>query len=69
MSDILFTSSVHVYGDTSGSDKIICPEDEPNPNDWYAESKVESQKILNYQKTTLEDFYKELGHAAQEALT
>ncbi len=44
--DVIFTSSVHVYGDTSGSDKPIGPEDPPNPDDWYAESKVEAEKIL-----------------------
>jgi nucleoside-diphosphate-sugar epimerase len=44
--DVIFTSSVHVYGDTSASEKPIGPEDPPNPDDWYAESKVEAEKIL-----------------------
>jgi nucleoside-diphosphate-sugar epimerase len=44
--DIIFTSSVHVYGDTSASVKPIGPEDPPNPDDWYAESKVAAEEVL-----------------------
>ncbi len=43
---LVFTSSVHVYGDTSTKDSLVGPDDPPNPQDWYAESKVEAEKIL-----------------------
>jgi len=43
---IVFTSSVSVYGDTSRETNLISPVRPPNPNDWYAESKVEAEKIL-----------------------
>ena len=43
---IIFTSSVHVYGDTSKAEKPIGPGHPPSPGDWYAESKVEAEKIL-----------------------
>jgi nucleoside-diphosphate-sugar epimerase len=43
---IIFTSSVHVYGDSSKAEKPIGPDDPPNPDDWYAESKVEAEQIL-----------------------
>lgn len=44
--NIIFTSSVHVYGDSSNVERPIRPDDPPNPDDWYAESKVEAEKIL-----------------------
>jgi nucleoside-diphosphate-sugar epimerase len=44
--DLIFTSSVHVYGDSTAAGKPIGPEDPPNPADWYAESKVAAEKIL-----------------------
>lgn len=44
--DVIFTSSVHVYGDSSGSKKPIGPEDPPDPDDWYAKSKVAAEKVL-----------------------
>ena len=44
--NIIFTSSVHVYGDSSKSVKPIGPDDPPKPDDWYAESKVEAERLL-----------------------
>ncbi|MFO7963602.1 MAG: NAD(P)-dependent oxidoreductase [Desulfobacterales bacterium] len=44
--DVVFTSSVHVYGDSDGSERPIGPDDPPRPKDWYAQSKVEAEKIL-----------------------
>ncbi len=43
---VVFASSISVYGDTSAEQKIIGPDHPVNPNDWYAESKVEAEKIL-----------------------
>jgi nucleoside-diphosphate-sugar epimerase len=43
---IVFTSSVSVYGDTSGHQGLIGPDHPVNPNDWYAESKVEAERLL-----------------------
>jgi UDP-glucose 4-epimerase len=43
---IVFTSSVSVYGDTSEFSGLIGPDHPVNPNDWYAESKVEAEKLL-----------------------
>jgi len=44
--DIIFTSSVSVYGDTSREDKLIGPDHQVNPDDWYAESKAKAEDIL-----------------------
>lgn len=44
--NVIFTSSVSVYGDTSREEKVIGPDHKVNPNDWYAESKVEAEQIL-----------------------
>lgn len=44
--NIIFTSSVHVYGDSSQAEKPIGVDDPPNPDDWYAQSKVEAEQIL-----------------------
>ena len=41
--------------------------DHPGWFNWY--NTEESQRLLNYQNTRLEDFYKELKKAVQEALT
>ena len=43
---LVFASSVSVYGDTSQEKGLIGPEHPVNPNDWYAESKVEAEKII-----------------------
>jgi nucleoside-diphosphate-sugar epimerase len=43
---IVFASSVSVYGDTSEHKGLIGPDHPVNPNDWYAESKVEAEQIL-----------------------
>jgi nucleoside-diphosphate-sugar epimerase len=43
---IVFASSVSVYGDTSGYQELIGPNNPVNPNDWYAESKAEAEQIL-----------------------
>jgi UDP-glucose 4-epimerase len=43
---IIFASSVSVYGDTSGFTGLIGPDYPVNPNDWYAESKVEAEQFL-----------------------
>lgn len=43
---IVFTSSVHVYGNTSAEKGVIGPDYPVNPDDWYAESKVEAEQIL-----------------------
>ncbi|MBI4768519.1 MAG: NAD(P)-dependent oxidoreductase [Deltaproteobacteria bacterium] len=43
---IVFASSVSVYGDTSGHPGLIGPDHPVNPNDWYAESKVEAEQLL-----------------------
>ena len=40
--------------------------DHPGWFNWY--DTEESQRLLGYQNTTLEDFYKELDQAVQEAL-
>jgi nucleoside-diphosphate-sugar epimerase len=43
---IIFASSVSVYGDTTGYSGLIGPDHPVNPNDWYAESKVEAEQLL-----------------------
>ena len=43
---LIFASSVSVYGDTSEEKEIIGPDHPVNPNDWYAESKVEAEQII-----------------------
>jgi nucleoside-diphosphate-sugar epimerase len=43
---LVFASSVSVYGDTSGHPGLIGPDYPVNPNDWYAESKVEAEEVL-----------------------
>ncbi len=43
---IVFASSVSVFGDTSEHKGLIGPDHPVNPNDWYAESKVEAEQIL-----------------------
>lgn len=43
---LVFASSVSVYGDTSGSLELITPAHPPKPNDIYAESKVEAERVL-----------------------
>lgn len=43
---VIFASSVSVYGDTSWEAGIIRPDHPVQPNDWYAESKVEAERIL-----------------------
>jgi nucleoside-diphosphate-sugar epimerase len=44
--DIIFTSSVSVYGDTSKEGQLIGQDHRVNPNDWYAESKAEAEQML-----------------------
>lgn len=43
---IVFASSVSVYGDTSQSSELIGIDHPVNPNDFYAMSKVEGERIL-----------------------
>jgi len=43
---VVFASSISVYGDTTGEEGVIGPDHPVNPTDWYAESKVEAEKIL-----------------------
>jgi nucleoside-diphosphate-sugar epimerase len=43
---VIFTSSVSVYGDTSGEEGPIKPDRPVSPNDIYAESKVEAERVL-----------------------
>jgi len=43
---VVFASSISVYGDTSGEQGVIGPDHPVNPNDCYAESKVEAEQIL-----------------------
>ncbi len=43
---VIFASSISVYGDTSGEEGLIGPDHPVNPNDWYAESKAQAEKIL-----------------------
>lgn len=43
---IAFASSISVYGDTSGEEKPIDAQYPVNPNDWYAESKVAAEEVL-----------------------
>jgi nucleoside-diphosphate-sugar epimerase len=45
-SRIVFASSVSVYGDTSEYSGLIGPDHPVNPNDWYAESKVQAEHLL-----------------------
>lgn len=44
--NIIFTSSVSVYGDKSDAKWPIRPGDSVSPNDWYAESKVKAERII-----------------------
>lgn len=43
---LIFASSVSVYGDTSGITALIPADHPPRPNDLYAESKVEAERVL-----------------------
>ncbi len=43
---LVFASSVSVYGDTSGTTGLITSDHPPRPNDLYAESKVEAERVL-----------------------
>jgi nucleoside-diphosphate-sugar epimerase len=43
---VIFASSVSVLGDTSRQTGLIGPDHPVNPNDWYAESKVEAERVL-----------------------
>ncbi|MBN1614079.1 MAG: NAD(P)-dependent oxidoreductase [Deltaproteobacteria bacterium] len=43
---VVFASSVSVWGDTSRETDLIGPDHPVNPNDWYAESKVEAERLL-----------------------
>jgi len=43
---VVFASSISVYGDTSSKEGVIGPDHPVNPDDWYAESKVEAEQIL-----------------------
>jgi UDP-glucose 4-epimerase len=43
---VVFASSVSVFGDTSEQTGLIGPDHPVNPNDWYAESKIEAEQIL-----------------------
>jgi nucleoside-diphosphate-sugar epimerase len=46
ISNLLFASSVSVFGNTSHEKKLIKPEHAVNPFDWYAQSKVAAEHIL-----------------------
>lgn len=43
---VVFASSISVYGDTTGEEGVIGPDHPVKPTDWYAESKVEAENIL-----------------------
>lgn len=43
---VVFASSISVYGDTTGEKGVIGPDHPVKPTDWYAESKVEAEEIL-----------------------
>jgi len=43
---VVFASSISIFGDTSREEGLIGPDHPPNPNDCYAESKVEGEKVL-----------------------
>ena len=43
---IIFSSSISVYGDTSSETGLIGPDHPVAPTDWYAESKVECERLL-----------------------
>lgn len=43
---VVFASSISIFGDTSAEEGPIGPDHPPNPNDCYAESKVEAEKLL-----------------------
>ena len=43
---IVFASSISVYGDTSRTAQIVTAGHPVNPNDIYAQSKVEAEKLL-----------------------
>jgi len=42
----IFSSSVAVYGDTSGEDKPLSTEREPKPSDSYSRSKAIAEKLV-----------------------
>jgi len=44
--NMVFASSISVYGDTSKEEGLITSDHPVNPNDWYAESKVEAEQLL-----------------------
>jgi len=44
--NLVFASSVSVYGDTTGHSGLIRSEHPVNPDDIYAESKVEAEKVI-----------------------
>lgn len=46
LQNLIFASSVSVFGDTSEIEEPIQTDHPVNPNDWYAESKVEAERIL-----------------------
>jgi nucleoside-diphosphate-sugar epimerase len=46
MQRLIFASSVSVYGDTSEEHELIGPDHPVNPNDYYAESKVEAEQVI-----------------------
>jgi len=46
LQNLIFSSSVSVFGDTSEIEEPIQADHPANPNDWYAESKVEAERIL-----------------------
>lgn len=43
---VVFASSISVYGDAGRSTDLIGPDDPVRPNDVYAESKVEGERLL-----------------------
>jgi len=42
----VFASSVSVYGDTTGTAGLVGPEHPVNPDDLYAESKAEAERLV-----------------------
>ena len=44
--NLVFASSVSVYGDSSGIHGLIGPDHPVNPDDWYGESKVKAEELL-----------------------
>jgi len=43
---LIFSSSVSVYGDTTGEQPPIRVSHTRRPSDWYAESKIEAERIV-----------------------